>query len=82
MGLLRKMRILVGALVHRPFMPRPEKVQQEGAKETHPTAGAQVSQEIGAERVADLISARRADPAEEAGKTGSIPDSRERDLSS
>ena len=27
MGLLRKVRVLVGALVHRPFMPRPEKIE-------------------------------------------------------
>ena len=25
MGLLRKLRVLAGALVHKPFMPRPEK---------------------------------------------------------
>ena len=88
MGLLRKMRILVGALVHRPFMSQPEKVpleespKQAVAPETYPPAGVQVSQQIEEERVADLIAARKADAGEEAGKTGSNPGGRERERSS
>ncbi len=88
MGLLRKMRILVGALVHRPFMPRPEKIQEQGstkqaeATEMRPAGGSQVSQEIEGERVADLIAARRADTGEEAGISGSNPGGRETGSSS
>jgi hypothetical protein len=33
MGLFHKVRILMGALVHKPFMPRPEKVALDEARE-------------------------------------------------
>ena len=61
MGLLRKVRVLMGALVHRPFMPRPEKIElpqkPEAAQQGEPgqaleTEGQQVTDEG---RVADLI---------------------------
>ena len=41
MGLLRKLRVLAGALVYKPFMPRPEKAElrrQEKAELAGPAA--------------------------------------------
>jgi hypothetical protein len=63
MALFRKVRVLVGALVHRPFLPRVEKAeldesQSQGAEERHrPRSPANV-REVDLpdqERVADLI---------------------------
>jgi hypothetical protein len=68
MGLLDKVRILVGALVHKPFTPRPEKVDLDGGLEPRRDgvvrhAGAELeAPEAGVEdteRVADLIAQRR-----------------------
>jgi hypothetical protein len=70
MGLLRKVRVLVGALVHKPFAPRPERVNldkesgapQEG--ETGHDSSALETQGPAAtdtERVADLIAQRQRD---------------------
>ena len=70
MGLLRKVRVLVGALVHKPFAPRPERVDldkelgtpQEG--ETGRDSSALEAQEVevpDTERVADLIAQRQRD---------------------
>jgi hypothetical protein len=63
MGLFDKVRILVGALVHKPFMPRPEKVvlDEAGDKAPAPEAADRDLAEEGqgavadTERVADLI---------------------------
>lgn len=64
MSLLRKVRVLVGALVHKPFMPKPEKVdlhdkleQSPQGTTQHDSTGleAQPSQAEDTERVADLI---------------------------
>jgi hypothetical protein len=64
MGLLHKMRVLVGALVHKPFAPRPQKVDldeesdmpQEGKPVRDGSAlQAQEQQVTDTERVADLI---------------------------
>lgn len=70
MSLLRKMRTLVGAMVHRPFMPRPEKVDLEGGSDLQ--RGGETRQESSAlevgepevadrERVADLIAEQQRD---------------------
>ena len=64
MGLLRKLRILAGALVHKPFMPRQEKVDlDEDTKtpvegrspRTDMKASTRESDVSDGERVADLI---------------------------
>jgi hypothetical protein len=64
MGLFHKVRILMGALVHKPFMPRPEKValDEAGDEPAAPAAGPdhKLAEEGQAEvadtgRVADLI---------------------------
>jgi hypothetical protein len=83
MGLLRKMRILVGALIHRPFMPRPEKAGPESSperadtNEALPPLEAQVSGEIEEERVADLIAAKREEAGNASGAAESSPGSRD-----
>ena len=73
MGLLDKVRILVGALAHKPFMPRPEKVdldsgsepprdeveRQDGAALEAPEAGVEDT-----DRVVDLIAQRRQEEAD------------------
>jgi hypothetical protein len=72
MGLLHKVRILMGALVHKPFAPRPEKAdldeddqrrQEKGADQ--PSAGMEAEGQtiLEGDRVADLI-AQRDDQAE------------------
>jgi hypothetical protein len=70
MGLLRKVRVLVGALVHKPFVPRPEKVDldkesatpQEGETDRDSSAlEAQEPEVTDTERVADLIAQRQRD---------------------
>jgi hypothetical protein len=70
MGLLRKVRVLVGALVHKPFAPRSQKVDldkesgtpQEGETGRDSSAlEAQESEVTDTERVADLIAQRQRD---------------------
>jgi hypothetical protein len=70
MDLLRKVRVLVGALAHRPFMPRPEKVdlskgadppQEEAARRNRSGLEAQQPQVPDTERVADLITQRESE---------------------
>lgn len=63
MSLFRKVRVLVGALVHRPFMPTPEPIdldegQARGLEET-PQAGPGDLPDQG--RVADLIARQQRD---------------------
>ena len=67
MGLLHKVRILVGALVHKPFAPRPEKADldrdDQCKLETDPAqssigAEAEGTTTIEDDRVADLIAQR------------------------
>jgi hypothetical protein len=68
MGLLRKVRVLVGALVHMPFAPPPEKVDLDKESST-PQEGeigrdssaleTQESDVTDTERVADLIAQRQ-----------------------
>jgi hypothetical protein len=70
MGLLHKVRVLVGALVHKPFAPRPEKVdldKESGTSREEETGRdssaleAQESEVTDTERVADLIAKRQRD---------------------
>jgi len=73
MGLLRKLRILAGALVHKPFMPRSEKVNLDKEAET-PLEGRTPRKDTGAstresgvsdgERVADLIAKKQREQAD------------------
>ena len=65
MGLLHKLRVLAGALVHKPFMPRPEKVDlDEGAESSGVERSAREGLDsdvhepdlVDGERVADLLS--------------------------
>ena len=70
MGFIDKVRILVGALVHKPFAPKPERVDlDEGAKPKERTAQAStdpVAEDTVLEdtdRVADLIAQRTRDEA-------------------
>jgi hypothetical protein len=61
MSLLRKVRTLLGALVHKPFMPRPEKVDLDegqddrGEGRPHPELEARELEVGDTARVADLI---------------------------
>ena len=64
MGLLHKLRVLAGALVHKPFMPKPEKLDLDDEAGTLVTgevardsldSGSQEDVRDG-ERVADLLS--------------------------
>jgi len=64
MGLLRKLRVLAGALVHKPFMPKQDKMElDEGSGVPDETSARRESLRSGAgesgvtdgERVADLI---------------------------
>jgi hypothetical protein len=73
MGLLRKLRVLAGALVHKPFMPRPEKVkldEEAKASDIEPRAregldsGARESDLIEGERVADLLAEQQREQAD------------------
>ena len=68
MGLLDKVRILVGALVHKPFMHRPEKVDLDGLSVppqesgVHQDGATVEAPEAGIEdtgRVADLLAQQR-----------------------
>jgi hypothetical protein len=69
MSLFRKVRVLVGALVHRSFMPTPERIdldegQVQGPQET-PQAGSPLETGVvdlsDQERVADLIARQKRD---------------------
>jgi hypothetical protein len=73
MGLLRKVRILVGALVHKPFVPQSEKIelgersdstQEEAAGWNSSTQEAQSAEDLDRERVADLIAKQRQERAD------------------
>jgi hypothetical protein len=64
MGLLHRLRVLAGALVHKPFMPKPEKVdvddgdkmtEEERARDARLDVGEQGTGVTDSERVADLI---------------------------
>jgi hypothetical protein len=62
MSLLRKIRVLVGALAHRPFMPRPEKVDLSQDREQ---PGEESQPEVAdTERVADLLVQQRREEAD------------------
>jgi hypothetical protein len=72
MDLLHKVRILVGALAHKPFMPRPEKLDpeevagQEPPKRSPRDVSKLEEQKPGVgdtDRVADLIVQRKKDGA-------------------
>lgn len=72
MGLFRKLRVLAGALVHRPFMPRQEKVvldeeprapgQEQSPRE--PLRSGVESDVTDGERVADLIAKQQREQAD------------------
>jgi hypothetical protein len=68
MDLIRKVRVLVGALVHQPLAARPEKVEPEEAPPARPEAAARRDRggleerqatTADTERVADLIARQR-----------------------
>jgi hypothetical protein len=68
MGFLDKVRTLVGALVHKPFSPRPDKVDLDKESNppesvaVHPARSELEEQEAGVtetERVADLIAQQK-----------------------
>jgi hypothetical protein len=76
MDLLRKVRVLIGALARRPFTPHPEQVDLDQAREdprsdTGPHQGATAHQDsqrdvqqpqvTDTERVADLLAQQRKD---------------------
>lgn len=73
MGLLHKLRVLAGALVHKPFMPRQEKVdldeatkaprKEERARE-HLDPDSQEPDVVDGERVADLIAKAQREQAD------------------
>ncbi len=50
MGLLRKLRVLAGALVHKPFMPRPEKADLARPEKADLDEGAKASGREGSAR--------------------------------
>jgi hypothetical protein len=73
MGLLRKLRVLAGALVHKPFMPKQEKVNLDEetrvpGKEESPHerlgTGTQEPDLVDGERVADLIAKQQREQAD------------------
>jgi len=73
MGLLRKLRVLAGALVHKPFMPKEDKVElDEGsgvpgerpARLDSSRSGAEESDVTDGERVADLIARQQREQAD------------------
>ncbi|NIV28997.1 MAG: hypothetical protein GWN58_05645, partial [Anaerolineae bacterium] len=64
-GLLHKLRVLAGALVHKPFMPKPEKLDPDdeamtpgrgGSARDTLDSGIQEEELVDGERVADLLS--------------------------
>jgi len=73
MGLLDKVRILVGALVHKPFAPRPEKVdleerpdapQESGVHREGAALEAPEAEIKDTDRVADLLAQQRREEAD------------------
>ena len=73
MSFLHKMRVLVSALAHKPFMPRPEKTDlddepnaPQGAAPGQDAAALEASQVQAedTERVADLIARRQREKAD------------------
>jgi hypothetical protein len=72
MSLWHKVRVLVGALAHKPFMPRPDKVDLDGGAERTPEGkrrrevsgpGAREPAVDDTERVADLIARQKRNEA-------------------
>jgi hypothetical protein len=70
MRLFDKVRVLVGALAHKPFTPRPDRMpldsmadsgQDRAKAPDRSVLNAQQSPVAGAERVADLIAQKRRD---------------------
>lgn len=63
MDLLRKVRILIGALTHAPFAPRPEKdgdlPQGQGTVRGHTPLAEPKAEVAETERVADLIARQK-----------------------
>ena len=68
MSLLRKLRVLAGALVHKPFMPKQEKVnldeeakapEEEELPHERLDSGTQEPDLVDGERVADLIAKKQ-----------------------
>lgn len=73
MGLLQKLRVLAGALVHKPFMPKPEKVALDEEPKVPGKAGparegldsdAKEPDVVDGERVADLIAKQQREQAD------------------
>ena len=72
MGLLHKLRVLAGALVHKPFMPKPDKLDLDDQAMTSGKGGlARDSLDSGrqedlvdGERVADLLSKQQQEQAD------------------
>jgi hypothetical protein len=73
MGLLHKLRILAGALVHKPFMPKQEKVdldqeakvpEEEGLPHERLDSDTQEPDLVDGERVADLIAKKQREQAD------------------
>ena len=73
MGLFRKLRVLAGALVHKPFMPKQEKVEldeeakapgKEGLPQERLGRGTQEPDLVDGERVADLIVKKQREQAD------------------
>lgn len=73
MDLLRKVRVLVGALVHKPFVPKPERTelgersastQEEAVGRESSTPSARSAEEPDEARIADLIAKQRQDRAD------------------
>jgi hypothetical protein len=76
LDLFRKVRTLVGALAHKPFTSRPDKVpldkpgdssQDRGKEPDREMLNAQAPPVEDAERVADLIAQKRQEGADQAG---------------
>jgi hypothetical protein len=71
MGLLRKVHVLIGALVHKPLAPRPDKIdldegpdlEQGPTRQDHPGLKAPKLEVKDTDRVADLITRRKQDGA-------------------
>jgi hypothetical protein len=74
MGLLDKVRVLVGALVRKPLTPKPEKVDLHGRPES-PREGSEPREHVlsqppeavveDTDRVADLIARQRKEDAQD-----------------
>ena len=70
MSLFNKVRVLVGALVHKPFMTKPEKVELDGESRPPQESASQSpraalegreAEAADTDRVADLIAEQRRD---------------------